>query len=52
MSQLTYLIAFLALIALIAVVQVVARRIHVPSVVALMVTGIIIGPSCFLTSFT
>lgn len=47
MSQLTYLIAFLALIALIAVVQVVARRIHVPSVVALMVTGIIIGPSCF-----
>ena len=46
MSQLTYLIAFLVLIALIAVVQTVARRFHVPSVVALMVTGIVIGPNC------
>ena len=46
MSQLTYLIAFLVLIALIAVVQTVARRFHVPSVVALMVAGIVIGPNC------
>ena len=45
MEQVTYLIAFLVLIALIALVPAVSRRFHVPSVVALMVTGIVIGPN-------
>lgn len=45
MEQVTYLFAFLVLIALIAVVPTVFRRWHVPSVVALMVTGIVIGPN-------
>lgn len=44
MDQLTYLIAFLALIALIAVVPVIFRRWHIPSVVAIMAVGILIGP--------
>lgn len=44
MDQLTYLVAFLALIALIAVVPAVVRRWHVPSVVAIMAVGILIGP--------
>lgn len=44
MDQLTYLVAFLALIALIAVVPAAVRRWHVPSVVAIMAVGILIGP--------
>ena len=44
MEQLTYLVAFLVLIALIAVVPAVVRRWHVPSVVAIMAVGILIGP--------
>lgn len=44
MDQLTYLVAFLVLIALIAVVPVIFRRWHVPSVVAIMAVGILIGP--------
>ena len=44
MDQFTYLIAFLVLIALIAVVPVVFRRWHIPSVVAIMAVGILIGP--------
>jgi Kef-type K+ transport system membrane component KefB len=44
MDQLTYLVAFLVLIALIAVVPVVVRRWHIPSVVAIMAVGILIGP--------
>ncbi len=47
MDQFTYLVAFLALIALIAVVPALVRRWHVPSVVAIMVVGIIISPNCF-----
>jgi len=44
MEQLTYLVAFLALIALIALVPTAMRRWHVPSVVAIMAVGILIGP--------
>ncbi len=44
MDQLTYLVAFLALIALIAVIPAAVRRWHVPSVVAIMAVGILIGP--------
>lgn len=44
MDQLTYLVAFLVLIALIAVVPVTVRRWHIPSVVAIMAVGILIGP--------
>ena len=47
MDQLTYLVAFLTLIALIAVVPAVVRRWHIPSVVAIMAVGILIGPHCF-----
>ncbi len=47
MDQFTYLVAFLALIALIAVVPALVRRWHIPSVVAIMVIGILIGPNCF-----
>ncbi len=47
MDQFTYLVAFLALIALIAVVPALVRRWHIPSVVAIMVVGILIGPNCF-----
>ncbi len=46
MDQFTYLVAFLVLIALIAVVPACVRRWHIPSVVALMAVGIIIGPNC------
>lgn len=44
MDQLTYLIAFLSLITLIAVVPAVFRKWHIPSVVAIMAVGILIGP--------
>ncbi|MGN0890017.1 MAG: cation:proton antiporter, partial [Candidatus Spyradenecus sp.] len=44
MNQFTYLVAFLVLIALIAVVPAVVRRWHIPSVVAIMAVGILIGP--------
>lgn len=44
MSQFTYLVAFLVLIALIAVVPALVRRWHIPSVVAIMGVGILIGP--------
>ncbi len=47
MDQFTYLVAFLVLIALIAVVPAIVRRWHIPSVVAIMVVGILIGPNCF-----
>ena len=44
MSQFTYLVAFLVLIALIAVVPALVRRWHIPSVVAIMAVGILVGP--------
>ncbi len=46
MDQFTYLVAFLALIAVIAVVPTIFRRWHIPSVVALMMVGIVVGPNC------
>ncbi|MFA5688793.1 MAG: cation:proton antiporter [Kiritimatiellales bacterium] len=45
MSGLTFLIVFLVLMTLIAVVPQLLRRFHVPSVVAIMLIGIVIGPS-------
>lgn len=45
MEQLTYLVTFLSLIALVAIVPHLVRRFHVPSVVAIMAVGIIIGPN-------
>ncbi len=44
MVQLTYLVMFLSLIALVALVPALVRRWHVPSVVAIMAAGIVIGP--------
>ena len=44
MEQLTYLVMFLSLIALIAIIPLLVKRWHVPSVVAIMAIGIIIGP--------
>ncbi len=44
MAGLTFLLVFLVLMALVAVVPMILRRWHIPAVVAIMITGIIIGP--------
>jgi Kef-type K+ transport system membrane component KefB len=44
MVQLTFLVMFLSLIALVAIVPQLVKRWHVPTVVAVMAIGIIIGP--------
>ncbi len=52
MEQMTYLVMFLFLTALIAVIPAIVRRWHVPSVVAIMAIGIVIGPGgCDLLGF-
>ncbi|MCF7818092.1 MAG: cation:proton antiporter [Kiritimatiellales bacterium] len=45
MTGLTFLIVFLILMALMAVVPQLLRRWHIPSVVAVMIVGIVIGPN-------
>jgi len=45
MAGLTFLIVFLVLMALVAIVPQLLRRWHIPSVVAIMITGIVIGPN-------
>ena len=45
MAGLTFLMVFLILMALMAVVPQCLRRWHVPSVVAIMIIGILIGPN-------
>lgn len=45
MASLTFLVIFLVLITLIVVVPLLLRRFHIPSVVAVMVVGIVIGPN-------
>jgi Kef-type K+ transport system membrane component KefB len=47
MTGLTFLLMFLILMVLTAVIPRVLRRLYIPSVVALMITGILIGPHCF-----
>lgn len=47
MAGLTFLIVFLILMALVAVVPQLLRRWHIPAVVAIMLTGIVIGPNSF-----
>jgi Kef-type K+ transport system membrane component KefB len=47
MAGLTFLMVFLVLMTLVAVVPQMLRRFHIPSVVAIMLTGIIIGPNGF-----
>lgn len=47
MDQLTYLVTFLILIALVAIVPALVKKIHIPSVVAIMTIGILIGPNAF-----
>lgn len=46
-EQLTYLVMFLSLIALVAVLPPCFKKWHVPSVVAIMAVGIVIGPNAF-----
>lgn len=45
MAGLTFLIVFLVLITLVGVVPQLLRRFHIPSVVAIMLVGIVIGPN-------
>jgi len=45
MAGLTFLIIFLVLITLIVLVPMLLRRFHIPSVVAVMLVGIVIGPN-------
>ena len=45
MAGLTFLIVFLVLMALVAIVPKLLRRWHIPAVVAIMITGILIGPN-------
>ncbi len=45
MAGLTFLIVFLLLMVLVAVIPQVLHRFHIPSVVAIMLVGIIIGPN-------
>lgn len=45
MAGLTFLMVFLVLMTLVAVVPQALRRFHIPSVVAIMLTGIAIGPN-------
>jgi Kef-type K+ transport system membrane component KefB len=45
-GTLLFLIMYLVLMALVVFVPQVLRRFHVPAVVAIMLTGIIIGPNC------
>lgn len=45
MAGLTFLMVFLLLMTLVAVVPQMLRRFHIPSVVAIMLTGIVIGPN-------
>ncbi len=45
MAGLTFLIVFLVLMTLVAIVPPLLRRWHIPSVVAIMITGIVIGPN-------
>jgi Kef-type K+ transport system membrane component KefB len=45
MAGLTFLMVFLILMTLVAVVPQLLRRFHIPSVVAIMMTGIVIGPN-------
>jgi Kef-type K+ transport system membrane component KefB len=47
MAGLTFLLVFLVLMTLVAVVPQMLRRFHIPSVVAIMLTGIVIGPNGF-----
>lgn len=44
MGDLTFLILFLALLALAALVPQLLRRFHIPAVVAMMLTGMVVGP--------
>lgn len=44
MGDLTFLILFLVLMTLVALVPQLLRRFHIPSVVAMMATGMVIGP--------
>jgi Kef-type K+ transport system membrane component KefB len=45
MAGLTFLIVFLVLMALVAIVPHLLRRWHIPSVVAIMLIGMVIGPN-------
>lgn len=45
MAGLTFLIVFLVLIVLVAVVPQFLRRFHIPTVVSIMIIGIVIGPN-------
>ncbi|RJP62079.1 MAG: cation:proton antiporter [Candidatus Auribacter fodinae] len=45
MSGLTFLIMFMFLMALTAIVPALLRRFHIPSVVSMMMVGIVIGPN-------
>lgn len=45
MAGLTFLIVFLVLMVLVAIVPQLLRRWQIPAVVAIMITGIVIGPN-------
>ncbi|MBE0535259.1 MAG: cation:proton antiporter [Phycisphaerae bacterium] len=47
MAGLTFLVTFLVLMTLVAVVPKVLQRLHIPSVVAMLLVGIVIGPNAF-----
>jgi Kef-type K+ transport system membrane component KefB len=45
MTGLTFLVVFLVLFSLLSILPIALKRIHVPSVVAIMLVGIVIGPN-------